>query len=208
VPRDPYGRIAPWYDLLFEPANAPLRSISLRMHEPTTSMAVLDVGCGTGADLEPYADAGSRCYGIDASPAMLRRAQDRLGDRAELTLGDAGDLPYEDAMFDLVRASLFLHELSPATRDAVVAEMARVLAPEGRMLIVDFRDGDLTTKGRVIRAVSMITERVAGREHKRNCKTFLRAGGAPTAMARAGFEIDRSKAVAGGNMGLYLLKAA
>lgn len=204
--RDPYARIAPWYDRVLEPMNAPLRAISLKMHEPLRGMKVLDVGCGTGTGLEPYLDAGCQAFGIDASRAMLNQAQRRLGDRADLRLGDAATMPYDDDMFDVVRASMFLHELAPDLRSTVVSEIARVLKPNGHAVVIDFASSELTAKGRAIRTVSMVVERVAGKEHHRNCRSFLSSGGVPALSAR--LKVDHSKIVGGGNMGIYILVVA
>ena len=204
--RDPYARIAPWYDRLLEPANAPVRSIAYRMYEPDETMSVLDAGCGTGAGLERYVNAGCDCHGVDTSEAMLAQAHKRLGDTATLTLGSADDLAYDSGTFDLVLAGLFLHELSPTVRDRVISELARVTSAEGRMLITDFGTGDLTTKGHVVRSISMVAERIAGRDHKKNCKTFLATGGIPAAATRLGLEVENSRHVGGGNMAIYLLK--
>ncbi|GMQ98514.1 MAG: hypothetical protein BMS9Abin17_1029 [Acidimicrobiia bacterium] len=206
MPKDPYGRIAPWYDRFLEPLNAPVRAISMKMLQPSDGMMILDVGCGTGTGLERYLDAGCEVFGIDASQAMLDQAHNRLGDRADLTLGNAADMPYDDNTFDVVVASMFLHELPVETRDRVVSEIARVLAPDGKAVFIDFAASDLTPKGRAIRAMSMVVERIAGRDHHRNCKTFLSSGGVPTLSSP--LDVDRSKILGGGNMGIYVLAAA
>ncbi|GMQ94444.1 MAG: class I SAM-dependent methyltransferase [Acidimicrobiia bacterium] len=205
--KDAYRRVARFYDRLLEPVNAPLRAIGLKLFPPDESMRVLDVGCGTGAHLEAYVESGATCSGIDLSPAMLEQARSRLGDRAELRVGDAAALPYDEASFDLVFTSLFLHELDDATRTGVLSEMARVVRPDGRILVIDYRTGSLRTKGRVTRAISTVAERIAGRDHYRNWRTYLRSGGIPAMISGIGLDIDREKIVAGGNLALWLLRA-
>ena len=66
------------------------------MLPPREGMDVLDVGCGTGIQLASYQEAGCRVSGIDASQAMLNVARRRLGERADLQLGDAARMPYPD----------------------------------------------------------------------------------------------------------------
>lgn len=204
---DAYGRIARFYDTLLGPVNAPLRAIGWKLHPTDASMTVLDVGCGTGAHLEIYVDSGAECVGIDASPAMLEQASARLGDRADLELGDATALPHSDSAFDLVFTSLFLHELEPDVRAAALSEMARVAKPGGRVLIIDYNSGTLKTKGYLMRSVSTVAERIAGTDHYRNWRGFLRSGGIPAMAAPAGLRTEREKVVSGGNMGLWLLEA-
>jgi ubiquinone/menaquinone biosynthesis C-methylase UbiE len=203
---DPYARIAPWYDQFLERVDGPIRATAFMMSDPTSGMNVLDVGCGTGVTLEQYIGAGCMGFGVDASEAMLAQARKRLGDTAELTFGTAEKLDFGDGSFDRVLASLFLHELTPNVRDAVFSELARVVSPDGRIVIVDFGTGDLTLRGRSIRSVSMVIERVAGKDHKRNCKTFLASGGVPAVADRHDLTIESSRHLGGGNMGVYVLK--
>lgn len=205
-PRDAYGRIARFYDAMLEPMNAPLRAIGWKLYPTDETMNVLDVGCGTGAHLEAYVQSGAECFGLDASAAMLEQASARLGAGAELELGDATALPYKDSSFDFVFTSLFLHELDAATRAAALTEIARVVRPDGRVLIIDYRAGSLRAKGYVTRSISTVAERVAGREHYRNWRAYLSAGGVPADSANARLTVEREKIVAGGNLAAWLLK--
>jgi len=203
---DPYARIAPWYDKFLNRVDGPVRATAFEMSAPTGTMRVLDVGCGTGTTLEQYVDAGCHSYGVDASEAMLTQARKRLGGKADLTFGNAEHLAFDDNTFDRVLASLFLHELSDDVRSAVFSEVVRVTAPDGRIVITEFGSGDLTVRGRSIRSVSMVIERVAGRDHKRNCKSFLASGGIPAEAGRHGLIIESSRHLGGGNMAVYVLR--
>jgi demethylmenaquinone methyltransferase/2-methoxy-6-polyprenyl-1,4-benzoquinol methylase len=204
--RDAYGRIARFYDTLLEPVNAPLRAIGWTLHPTDESMSVLDVGCGTGAHLEIYVESGAECVGLDSSPAMLEQASTRLGDRADLELGDATALPHSDSSFDLVFTSLFLHELEESVRAMAVSEMARVVKPGGRVLIIDYYAGPLRLKGHLTRSASTLVERIAGGDHYRNWRAFLQTGGIAALAPVAGLSIEREKIVSGGNMALWLLE--
>lgn len=101
----------------------------------------LDVGCGTGRLLAFLHEAwpGVRFTGLDLSPPYLAEARRLVGRTARVKLveGAAERLPYDDASHDLVVSSYLLHELPPAVREAALAEMARVLAPDGLLVIVD-----------------------------------------------------------------------
>jgi len=202
---DPYATIAPLYDRFLERFDGPVRATAFTASAPLTGMRVLDVGCGTGVTLEQYVDAGCVCSGVDTSKAMLHQASKRLGDRVDLTLASAEHLAFEDNTFDRVLASLFLHELAPATRDVILSELARVAKPDGKIVVSDFAAGDLTLRGKMIRAVSMVIERMAGKAHKRNCVTFLASGGIPAAARQHRLAIDSSRILGGGNMGIYVL---
>ena len=105
---------------------------------------LVDIGTGTGRMIELFGDVAERTTGIDRSPEMLRLARAKLTDsgleRWELRQGDLAALPLGDDAADTVILHQVLHYI-PAPEDAL-AEAARLLAPGGRMLIVDFDSHD------------------------------------------------------------------
>jgi ubiquinone/menaquinone biosynthesis C-methylase UbiE len=105
---------------------------------PAPDELLLDIATGTGALLRRLAqrtDRPRRAIGIDASNAMLSRARP-LPDRWELIHGDARRLPLDDASVDVVTCVYLLHLLGPEARRAVLGEIARVLSPRGRVVLV------------------------------------------------------------------------
>ena len=73
----------------------------LDLLEPQPGERVLDIGCGTGNRLLFFSKLGLGISGIDASPYMINRARERLGNRCCLKTGKAEDLPFDDNEFDL-----------------------------------------------------------------------------------------------------------
>jgi ubiquinone/menaquinone biosynthesis C-methylase UbiE len=204
---DPYRRTARFYDALTEPPNAVLRRIVLEMCPPRQGMKVLEVGCGTGTNLHLYDSAGCDVFGIDLSPAMLEVARGKLGERADLRLADAADMPYADDSFDLVTAFLTLHEMPAATRMAVMAEMVRVVHREGRLVLIDYRSGPIRfPKGWLFKALIVSMELAAGREHFRNYRDFLAREGLPGLIAAHGLSVETEKVVSAGNMLAYVAR--
>lgn len=99
-----------------------------------------DLGCGTGATTEALAPFVAKVVAVDESPEMLEAAHHRLANyedegRVELRHGSLEALPAEDGELDAALLMLVLHHLSDPA--AVLAEAARVLAPGGRLLVVD-----------------------------------------------------------------------
>lgn len=207
--KDPYKRIAKFYDNIFESMNSGLRDIGMSMFPARTGMEVLDIGCGTGSHLKLYQDEACHIHGIDTSEAMLDIARRKLGEHADLAWCDATATPFVNDTFDLVTCSTVLHEMSPQTRSDVLNEARRILKPDGRLLVIDFHTGPLKKfKGMYTKIVITISELLAGREHYRNYRHFMRHGGIPGLMAANAFDIEAQKIVSGGNMGVFLLRAA
>ncbi len=105
------------------------------------ALSGLDVGCGTGRLLAFLHDAwpGVRWTGLDLSPPYLAAARRLIGRTARVRLleGAAEKLPFDAASVDLVVSSFLLHELPAVIRTEALAEMKRVLKPDGLVVIVD-----------------------------------------------------------------------
>ncbi|MGH3432590.1 MAG: methyltransferase domain-containing protein [Thermocrispum sp.] len=135
---------------------------------------VLEVAVGTGLNLAHYPD-GATLTGIDLSELMLAIARDRageLGREVDLRLGNAHELPFDDAAFDTVVCTFGLCAIPDL--DAAVAEMIRVLRPGGRLILVDH----IVSPSRVGRGVQRVIEAITiplGGEHlRRRPLTHLR----------------------------------
>ena len=102
-------------------------------------MIVLDVACGAGHVAEQAAPHVRQVVGIDLTPALLEVGAERL--RAAgitnvlLEEGNAAELPFLDASFDLVVCRGAMHHFPRPERP--IAEMARVCRPEGRVVVSD-----------------------------------------------------------------------
>ena len=119
---------------------------------PRTDDRVLDVACGAGALVVEIAPRVERAVGADLSEGMLELARSRLraaGDpgqlgNVEFVQAPSDALPFEDASFTALVCTTALHHFPDP--QASIAEMARVLAPGGRLVIGDMARDALTTK--------------------------------------------------------------
>ncbi len=205
--RDPYNKLAKYYDSFIEPFNTILRKILLKMYLPKEGMHVLEVGCGTGTNLILYQQAGCEVSGIDLSPSMVKVACKKLGDQADIQLGDASQMSYSDGIFDIVIAMLTLHEMPGHIRLPVIAEMVRVMKQDGLILLVDFHPGPIRfPKGWLYKIIILFFEITAGREHFRNYRDFIAGNGLIPLIEKNNLSIEKEKIVSGGNLVLYSAK--
>lgn len=110
------------------------RSFELLALQPGDRVA--DVGCGLGTAARELAARGARVFGFDASEAMVAEARRRSGgESVEFAVADVSALPLEDGVLAGYRAErLYQHLADPL---AALAEARRVLAPGGRLVLVD-----------------------------------------------------------------------
>jgi ArsR family transcriptional regulator len=129
--------------------DADVEAAILRLMESAPIDSLLDAGTGTGRMLELLAPHIHRGVGIDTSPEMLAIARDRLAragvHHCQVRLADVYRLPFPagtaDQGFDAVLFHQVLHYLDDP--QAAVAEAARVLKADGRMVIADFAPHEL-----------------------------------------------------------------
>ena len=147
----------------------------------------LDVGSGTGSEVVALAHAvgpSGTAVGVDPNPAMVAAATSRAaGSSARFVQGSAYEMPFPDDSFDAVRCErVFQHLDDPG---AATAEIARVLAPGGRAILID-SDWDTS----IMHPISPdITQALSAAQAAR---TPNRASGRRLRglMAAAGFTID------------------
>ena len=138
---------------------------------------ILEVAVGTGRSL-PYYPADATVTGIELSPAMLAIARQRatdLGRDVTLREADAEHLPFDDASFDTVTCALALCTIpSPA---AAIGEMQRVLAPGGRLLLLDHTGSTWPPLYAAQWLAERITIRTAGEHFTRRQLPLVTAAG-------------------------------
>jgi demethylmenaquinone methyltransferase / 2-methoxy-6-polyprenyl-1,4-benzoquinol methylase len=146
--RDMFNSIAPRYDLLNHLLSMNVDRVWWNRTARTfsevlcrTDAHVLDLCCGTGdmafALLRHLHGASTRIIGADFSHAMLVRAEQKSGDRnIRWVEADALNLPFASGQFQLVTSAFGFRNL--ANYDRGLAEIYRVLAPDGEMGILDF----------------------------------------------------------------------
>ena len=105
---------------------------------PPGARTVLDVGCNVGDSLRWAHEQGiERLRGVDINPAAVATAATRLSGLGDVQVlhGSADELPFPDGSADLVLCLEVLEHIPAELRARSVSEMARVLAPGGRLIL-------------------------------------------------------------------------
>jgi ArsR family transcriptional regulator len=163
-----FARLAPEWDRIrsLHAPEATVEAAVLDALGPKPVRDCLDLGTGTGRMLQLLAPRVSRAVGLDASHAMLSVARANLEKagltRIELRQGDIYAPPFPRNAFDLVVVHQVLHYLDDPAR--AVREAARLVAPGGRLLVIDFAPHSLEflREHQAHRRLGFAREQVAG----------------------------------------------
>ena len=174
----------------------PVHQEMIRLAGLSAGQRVLDVGCGTGTLLRATGKrhADVELSGVDPDPKALARAARkarRAGVAVRFERGFAQELPYPDGSFDRVFSSLMLHHLDTASKDALLAEVRRVLRPGGMLVLTDMVADGHGHGGMSRHLADNVGDAVSRR------------------IAAAGFEVEPTRVMAlrvGGNVGIEVAR--
>jgi ubiquinone/menaquinone biosynthesis C-methylase UbiE len=136
---DVFDRAASTYDVAPFPFFTPFGEALVEFAAIQSHERVLDVGCGAGAALAPAARVAASAVGVELSPVMAERAR-TVAPAAEVRVGDASKLDFEDGSFDIVLSAFTVFFMPDPT--AALTEWRRVLAPGGRIVLSTWAGGD------------------------------------------------------------------
>jgi demethylmenaquinone methyltransferase/2-methoxy-6-polyprenyl-1,4-benzoquinol methylase len=141
-----FDRVADRYDLMNDLMSLGLhrawKAFAVDIARPRPGERVLDVATGSGdlaVALERRVAPGGEVWITDVNRRMLSRGRDRLLDAGSLAPAvqcDAERLPFPERSFDCVTVGFGLRNMTH--KDAALAEMARVLKPGGRLVVLEF----------------------------------------------------------------------
>ncbi len=144
--RGVFDSVAPRYDLMNDLMSAGMhrawKAYTIMVANVQAGQQVLDIAGGTGDLAQAFAQKVGRDGQVvlsDINEAMLRTGRDRLldaGCNLDCVVCDAESLPFGDAQFDLISVAFGLRNMT--RKDAALAEMARILKPGGKLLVLEF----------------------------------------------------------------------
>ncbi|HZP06451.1 MAG TPA: methyltransferase domain-containing protein [Terracidiphilus sp.] len=136
--RKMFNRIASRYESTMAGRHSDrMKKAALRCLDHNVRGSVLDVGCGPGLLLSTLAAQFPHLQlaGLDIAPEMVKVAQGRLGDRADIRLGESESLPWTDASFNYIFCIDSFHHYPNGRK--VLREFRRVLTRDGHLFLAD-----------------------------------------------------------------------
>lgn len=120
-----------------------LRKMEVNLAQVKSGDCILEVGCGTGTltlAAKQQAGQSGKVFGIDIIPEMIEISK-RKAAQANLDvtfqLGSIDKIPFPDNQFDAVMCSFMIFHMSEEVRRKGIAEIYRVLKPQGRLMVLD-----------------------------------------------------------------------
>lgn len=174
-----YDRTSAFYDLYDRPMDV-LGGVQRRRRRLLSHARgrVLEVGVGTGRNLDLYPD-GVEVVGIDLSTGMLdqaRRRVQQLGlEHVTLQVGDVEELPFDDDSFDTAVATCVFCSVDHPV--AGLRELARVTRPDGQVLLLEHVRPRTPGLGALFDLLSPLTRRALGFHINRDTDDNIRAAG-------------------------------
>lgn len=158
---------------------------------------VIDIACGTGAQLFVLVDCAGQLTGVDLSQSMVGYAE-KMAKRRNLTnvnfyVGDATNLsPFYGQKFDLALLSLALHQFSPDLRIPILDEIQKIA---DKVILLDYA---VPLPKNATGLVCKIAEFMAGRSHNHNFKNYTLAGGLAKILPGNGYSVQKSQIIGKG----------
>ncbi len=166
------------YRNLIDPILKNIRQYALIFSAMKAGDRVIDICCGTGAQVIEYGRHGIVATGIDNDPNMVNSALRNKAKSAlsnvSFLLADAANLPFDDGSFDYASVSLGLHDKEQGVRNRIVNEMKRVISDDGYLVIIDFH---VPLPRNFWGMLAQGIELIAGGSHYKGFKNYIESGG-------------------------------
>lgn len=138
------GTAAPMRRRILAPLKQHLSQMPVAVGTSPQPLKLLDIACGTGNSLKLINQSMPEValYGIDLSPAYIRKANENLASTegvvpAQLVQANGEELPFVDEFFEATTSTFLFHELPAEARQNVIDEAFRVTKPGGVFVICD-----------------------------------------------------------------------
>jgi len=119
-------------------------------------------------------------------------------------LQDATDIKFPKGSFDMALIQLALHEKTTDVQQKIVSEIYRIVKKDGYIIVVDYEMGKHTRKS--AKYIIYAIEYIAGKEHYKNFKQYLRNGGINELFKTPDFRLVEKDNIAGNAMAITIFQ--
>ena len=162
------------YETLVDPLLRDLRKFTPEFSGMKAGDNVIDVCCGTGAQVLEYWRHGIIATGIDSSQGMLKIATRNIRRQKAVNvsfqLADATNLPFPDGYFDYATVSFGLHDKEKPIRYQIISEMKRIVKQDGALILIDYQ---VPLPRNAWAVFARVIEFLAGGSHYQGFKDYL-----------------------------------
>lgn len=178
-----------FYSTVLDPILAPMRKRVNNEIRP--GKKIIDIACGTGAQVFELSGIAAEIVGVDLSESMIAHAQISVKKRnipnVDFFVCDAANLSrFHENSFDIAIMSMALHQFDDALHSTILNEMKRIAS---QIIIVDYA---VPLPKNYAGFGSRIAEFLAGKEHNNNFKQFYSRGGLNKILLKNGLKIEKS----------------
>lgn len=178
-----------FYGTFIDPVLQNMRTQIAAQVKPGES--VIDIACGTGAQVFAFSQTASKAVGVDLSESMIEWAQKNRKRKniphVEFHVADATELSlFQEKEFDVATMSLALHQFEPELHPVILNEMKRIAK---KLIIVDY---SVPLPKNYAGYGSQVAEFFAGLEHHANFKKYYAAGGLNHILPANSLQIKKS----------------
>jgi ubiquinone/menaquinone biosynthesis C-methylase UbiE len=182
------------YETLVDPLLKDIRKFIPEFSGMKAGDKVIDICCGTGAQVLEYGRHGIIATGIDSNRDILqiatRNCMRQNAINVSFQLADATNLPFPDGYFDYATVSFGLHDKEKPVRYQTISEMKRIVKQDGVLILVDFH---VPLPKNAWAVFARVIEFLAGGSHYRGFKEYLATGGIEDILQNHGLrEVFRS----------------
>lgn len=175
------------YNALIDPLLKGLRKTVTSQIQ--TGISVIDIACGTGSLAIDIAGKAGTVTGIDLDSSLISFAQNQAIrkniDNTTFLVKDAADLhEFEDRQFDIAVTSMAVHQFDEALAILILKEMTRI---SRKIIIADY---NFPVPRNMAGYLSRSIEALAGGDHFRNYRNFVKKGGLSWFAAEAGISLS------------------
>lgn len=167
------------------------KRIALEIRQDET---VIDVACGTGAQVFAYSPRASKAVGVDLSESMIEWAKNNAAkngfSNTHFYVSNATNLKqFKENEFDVATMSLALHQFEPELHSKILQEMKRIA---GKIILFDYA---VPLPKNYVGYGSQFAEFFAGKEHHANFKKFYNRGGLNQILPQNKLKIEKSSLI-------------